>query len=119
MNITWTIKHKDRSNFKINGQTYTNIITHIHWKCSASDDNIEETISGTVPFDIHEIRYTNSRGIEMVYPSVFDAQNYIPYEELTDDILIQWAKDFLGQNEIDRIESVVTQRYNGNYIPNQ
>jgi hypothetical protein len=119
MQISWRITHKDRKSFNLNGQIYTDVVTHVHWECKAFDENKEETISGTVPFDIHEIRYTNTRGEEIVFPSVFDAQNYIPFEEITDEVMLQWVKDFLQQDEITRLESVVTTRFDNNFIPNQ
>ena len=49
---------------------------------------------------------------EVVYPSVFDANNYIPFEQITDENLLQWAKSFLGDEEVQKIESIVTARFN-------
>ena len=110
MNIVWSIKHVDKKNFKIEDIVYENIITHVHWKCQVSNENKSDSISGTVPFDILELRYTNSRGEEVVYPAQFDPNNHIPYEDITDEHMVMWVKNFLGAQEVSRIESVISER---------
>ena len=110
MNIEWSIKHVDKKNFKINGVIYENIITHVHWKCKITDDEKTDSISGTVPFDILELRYTNRNGEEVVYPAQFDPNNHIPYEDITDELMIMWVKNFLGAEEVSRLESVIVER---------
>lgn len=115
MNLVWRIISTDKKKFVIDGVEYPDIITHVHWRCSAVDETdslYEDRIGGAVPFDILELRYTNSRGQEVVYPAQFDPNNHVPYEDVTDEHMIIWVKNFLKPEEVNRIESALTDRFN-------
>ena len=64
-----------------------------------------------------------SHDLVVVHSSTFTGEpdeNFIPFEELTKEQVIEWVKQDLGQEEVDRIETKVvyeaTER--NNYINN-
>ena len=114
MNLVWKVFHTNRKDFNIDDTTHKDVVTHVHWRCEASDDNhpsYEDRVAGTLPFDILEMRYVNKRGEEIVSPAQFDPNNYIPYKDLSEEVMVQWVKDFLGTQEVNRVEQVLRDRY--------
>lgn len=76
MNYTWKItslKRKDSSNLN-------NIIVQTYWKKIGTDENGNTgEFSGATPFDI----------------STVDSENFVPYEQLTEEIVLGWIQSIV------------------------
>lgn len=73
--------------------------------CCAHYDAVyeEERIYGAVSFD----------SVEDV--STVDA--YVPYEELTEEVTLEWVKEALGEEEVETIETELVRRHAEKELP--
>ena len=78
--ITWRIVNLE---YQVN----TGGVIISHWQCQASQGDISTTSYGVVELNPNP-----------------DSSNFVPYEDLTESIVVGWTKDKLGQEEIERIE---------------
>lgn len=72
--ITWNIEQLQR-------QTSDGLVTSAHWRCTAVDGDISVSNYGAVGFE---------RGEE-----------FIPYEDLTKEQVLEWVKSQLAVSEIE------------------
>ena len=89
-NITYTLSIKQLNSTTWNG--IANIVTHVHWKMTAEDaDGCIISSNGTVPYQIGSATYNDPlKKHDSVIQSDFDPNNYVPYNELTEDLVISW-----------------------------
>ena len=78
--MLWKINHVERA--KLDG-----FILQVIWECSDQQDS-------------HVGRLTDTLGFEIDEPKV-------PFEQVTETMIVEWVKEKLGQHEVSRIESVV------------
>jgi hypothetical protein len=95
-NITYTLSIK-----QLNSTTWneiTNIVTHVHWKMTAEDaDGCIISSNGTVPYQVGTVHIKDPSGKhDSVMESDFDPDNYTPYDELTEDLVLSW----IANNEV-------------------
>jgi hypothetical protein len=81
INYTWNVVQMDR-------QTVDGFVTTVHYNVSAVDGEFTASTYGTVGFTKEEMEY-------------------VPYEQLTQEQVIGWVQDSLGQATVE--ESLATQ----------
>lgn len=89
-NITYTLSIKQLNSTTWNG--IANVVTHVHWKMTAEDaDGCIISSNGTVPYQIGTVNFKDPQGKhDSVIESDFNPDNYTPYNELTEDLVISW-----------------------------
>lgn len=79
MNYTWklkSLKRKDSSNLK-------NIIVQTYWQKIGTDENgIKGIFEGATPFDLSKV----------------NPDNFIPYEQLTEEMILSWIQSEVTNN---------------------
>tara|TARA_B100001939_G_C16931001_1_gene613895 strand:+ start:999 stop:1346 length:348 start_codon:yes stop_codon:yes gene_type:complete len=88
MNYTWRL---DRIKRKTTSDV-TNAIVQTYWtKIGTNDDGIQGSFAGATPFTIES---SNS-------------ENFIPYENLTSEIILGWIKSVVVNDYEQRVNSVI------------
>lgn len=83
INFEWKIEQMEVYPEK-NG--YSNVVFNIHWRCNASDENYFATSYGTVAV-------------------IFDEKSeFVPYDDLSKNQVINWVKNSLGNDQVKKIE---------------
>ena len=82
----------------VNHGTWTNVVSHVHWKLTAEDNEGNRVSSnGTLPFQLGDITHTDKlTGAQKFYPGVFSADDFVPYENLTEEMVLPWAQNDPG-----------------------
>ena len=99
-NITYTLSIK-----QLNSTTWNdipNVVTHVHWKMTAQDyDGHIVSSNGTVPYQVGTVHVKDPSGKhDSVMESDFNPDNYTPYSELTEDLVISWIADHEVMSEV-------------------
>ncbi len=78
--------------------TYTNVVSHVHWRLVAVDELGNRVNSGgTVPFQLNSHTYTDAlSGQEKTIPSQFDSSNFIDYDTLSEETVLNWIQEDQG-----------------------
>ena len=76
-------------------------VTNIKWSCSASGEAGEYAVNG---------------GESVLNPDA-TASGFISFEDLTESVVIDWAKDSLGTEEVASIEEVLTAKVTAQMTP--
>ena len=71
----WKINALDA---KVSVDDVENVVYTVHWSLMATSENEEHTVSN---IGTHSVEY--------------DADNFVPYEDLTEEIVIGWLEDAL------------------------
>jgi hypothetical protein len=91
MTTNWTIQQLER-------KANDGFVVNVHWRYSMTET--EET-GKTYYADIYSVAsYTENP----------EAEGYIPYEELTKEIVVGWVKDSLGEERLEEIEKSLTEQ---------
>ena len=93
----WRINALDA---KIHEGDNDNVIYTVHWSYSATDETGEHSVSSI-----------GTHGVE------YDADNFTPYADLTEEQVIGWVKDSLGEEEVLKLEESVTNSLNLKITP--
>ena len=64
----------------------TNVVYNVHWVVTGTEEDYSATNIGT-----------------QVVPLDFEA-DFIPFEDLTNEIVVGWTKDAMGEEEVQAIE---------------
>lgn len=91
--ITYTL-----SIIQLNSEMHEGIraVTHVHWKLTAVDeDGHSVSTNGTKPYNIKEIHVVDkaTKETRLEVPADFNVNDYIPYDELTEEQVINWIDD--------------------------
>jgi|TARA_R110000823_G_scaffold92074_1_gene202113 hypothetical protein len=76
-------------------------VTNVKWSCSASGEAGEYAVNG---------------GESVLNPDA-TASGFISFEDLTESVVIDWAKDSLGEEEVASIEEVLTAKVTAQMTP--
>ena len=78
INYTWTIK----SLSKTTGNGLDDVIVGTRWECTGTDDtdNVSGTFVGATPFKLDSV----------------DPENFTPYNELTQEQVLGWIKNYVS-----------------------
>jgi hypothetical protein len=83
MEITWKIADMERV-------PEGNGVIRVHWRAEAREDSYYDSVYGDVSLT----------------PDYQD-ENFIPYAELTEEIVIGWVKDALGAEKVQEYENLL------------
>ena len=67
----------------------TNVVYNVHWIVIGVDGDYSATIVGT----------------QIV--SLSEGGAFIPFEDLTNEIVVEWTKDAMGKDQVDQIEASI------------
>ena len=79
MSITWSIP-------ALESRTADGFVFTVHYDAAATNEQFSENIYGSVSLPT-------------------DSELTIPYDEITEEIAVGWAKSTLGEEEVERIET--------------
>jgi hypothetical protein len=81
-----------------NHGTWTDVVSHVHWKLMAEDSNGNRVSSnGTLPFQLGDVIVTDRlTGETTTYPGVFDPESFVPYDQITEEMGLEWAQSHIG-----------------------
>jgi hypothetical protein len=85
MNTNWTIHQLER-------RTDDGFVINVHWRYSMTDEDVHGKIYYADTYDV--ISYVQDYNNE-----------FIPYEELTKEIVIGWIIEYLGESKLVDIEN--------------
>lgn len=89
MSLTWKI---EQLNCKPSFDGKTNVVETIHWRLNGVDGDYATSVYG-------------SQGV-----TYEESTDFIEYDNLTEDQLISWVKDILGEEQVTNYEnSVISQ----------
>jgi hypothetical protein len=82
--ITWAIANLER-------ETEDNFVFTAHWTVNAIEEDGEESFSASA---------YGSIGLER-------PENLIPYEDLTEEIVVEWVKEKMGEEAVEAVEAAL------------
>ena len=86
----WNCKTVDYYNHEHNG--HDQVIYNVHWRVTKEDENYSASTYGTQILNTEDI------------------QDFIPFEEVTSEIVENWVKESMGVEEVSDIESSLDQQ---------
>jgi hypothetical protein len=84
MKTNWTIHQLER-------KSNDGFVFNIHWRYAMTDIDEEKTY------------YADTYGVASFTENP-ESESYIPYKDLTEEIVIEWVKDYLGEEQLKEIE---------------
>lgn len=84
MSITWSIPAMD-------SRTTDGFVLTVHYDAVATNEQLSENIYGSVSLPP-------------------DSELTIPYDDITEEIAVGWAKSHLGEEEVEKIETEIETR---------
>ena len=86
----WNCKTVDYYNHEHNG--HEQVIYNVHWRVTKEDGNYSASTYGTQSLNTEDI------------------QDFIPFDEVTSEMVESWVKDAMGEEEVSRIEDGLDQQ---------
>jgi hypothetical protein len=92
----------------------SNIISHVHFDYIGIHQNGNKTFcQGTLPFDLKPTTVKNPvTGESIVVPAIFDKNNYIPYDQITDEIIVDWLNNLVPSETIQIFQQIISEKLN-------
>ena len=84
----------------------TNVIYNVHWRVTGVSDQLD---SDGNPFTAHAI------GTQQI--NTDNIGDFIPVEDLTNEIIAEWTKNAIGDDEVAAIESNIQSQVNSRINP--
>ena len=91
LNCDYTVSHELSTFRKDSRSLYNNVITHVHWKATASD---------TIDDKVHSAKYYGCTALD-----TDDLSSFIDWEDVTEEIALGWVKYSLGYEGLKEVES--------------
>ena len=86
---------------KQSGDKMTDAVVQTYWKCTGTDaDGNSGTFNGATPFDLNTI----------------DSDNFTPYEDLTEKMVLEWVKEAAASYK-DHIEEQIIKQITLEMMP--
>jgi hypothetical protein len=86
----WNCKTVDYYNHEHNG--HEQVIYNVHWRVTKEDDEFIGSSYGTQSLNTEDI------------------QDFIPFDEVTSEMVEGWVKNAMGEEEVSNIESSLDQQ---------
>ena len=86
----WNCKTIDVYTHEHNG--HEQVIYNVHWRVEKEDGEYSASSYGTQPLNTEDI------------------QNFIPFDEVTSEIVEGWVKDVMGEEKVSEIENSLDQQ---------
>jgi len=93
MNITYDWNCKTVDAYPLVGEN-TNIIYNVHWRVTAVSDQVDSEGNA---FEVSAI------GTQVL--NTEDTAEFIPFDQLTNDQVVQWVKSAMGEESVNNLES--------------
>tara|TARA_R110000772_G_scaffold24982_3_gene65508 strand:+ start:148 stop:486 length:339 start_codon:yes stop_codon:yes gene_type:complete len=103
INYNWDCKTVDA--YPQNG-VYTDLVYNVHWKVTGISDELKP--DGT------NYSVTNIGTQEL---NVSNVTNFIPFEDLTNEIIVAWTQEAMGSYQISSIEDSIASQINSLVVP--
>ena len=94
LNCDYTVRHElsvEVAGLVGKDRVKNNVITHVHWKATASD---------TIDDKVHSARYYGCTALD-----TDDLSSFIEWEDVTEEIALGWVKYSLGYEGLKEVES--------------
>ena len=88
--IEWNCKTVDYYNHEHNG--HEQVIYNVHWRVTKKDEEYSEGLYG--------VKSLNTDNI----------QDFVPFEDVTSEIVEGWVKDAMGEEQVTQIETTLDQQ---------
>jgi hypothetical protein len=92
----------------------------ITWSIPALESRTADGFVLTVHYDATAINGDNAEFSENIYGSVSldpDSELTVPYDEITEEIAVGWAKSALGEEQVEKIETELVARLDAQEAP--
>ena len=108
---TWEIRQLNRTTV----YGIPDIISHIQFNyVGTAEDGRIAKCQGTAPFQLVPYTFKDvARGVDRTIPAVFNKDNHIPYDQITDDVLVSWLNASVPQSVIAVYQSIISQQLAG------
>ena len=84
------------------------------WNCKTVDVHPQEEGQTDVVYNVHWIvtgvdgdYSTTNIGTQTLLVPLIEGGTFIPFEDLTNEIVVGWTKEAIGQDEVDQIETSI------------
>jgi hypothetical protein len=88
MKANWIIEHLER-------KVDDGFVVKVHWRYLVNDEDVEGRNYTANIYGV--VNYTQND------------ENYIPFEELTEEIVVGWVEETLGEDKLDEIVKILEQ----------
>ena len=78
---------------------HTDVVYNVHWNLNAVSDQTHEV-------DGEDVHYT-ARVYGTHTVSADDIENFVPFADLTNEIVTQWVVDGMGEEEVANLEAAL------------
>jgi hypothetical protein len=102
MVLTWKI---ETLNCKPSFDGKTDVVETIHWRLNCVEGQIFSNTDGEIPLSTDGYYATSVYGSQKV--TYKESISFIDYNNLTEEILVQWVKDALGEEQVATYEASV------------
>jgi hypothetical protein len=88
------------------------VISHVHYDYVGSLESGQKALcQGALPFELKPITYTSPvTGETHTTPAVFDKDNYIPYDQITDEVLVSWLNNSVPAEVIQIFQEIISKQ---------
>jgi hypothetical protein len=88
------------------------IISHVHFDYVGTNEAGDKTFcQGVVPFELKPITVKDvATDKTITIPAVFDKNNYIPYDQITDEIVVDWLGEAVPPSLIQTFQEIISQK---------
>jgi hypothetical protein len=110
MTITYSFKIRQLTQTTVYG--LPDIISHVHFDYVGTNESGNKTLcQGVVPFELKPITVSDpANGKTRTIPAVFDKDNYTPYNQITDEIVIGWLNSAVPPSLIQTYQEIISQK---------
>lgn len=110
MAITYTWEIRQTNKTTVYG--IPDVISHVHFNyVGTAEDGRIAKCQGTAPFQLVPYTYKDpATGADVTVPAAFNKDNYIPYDQITDAVLVDWLDASVPQGAIDTFQSIISQQ---------
>lgn len=85
--ISWKVEQLIRD-------AITGVVKKAEWRCTADELDEESVVQGT----------TNMIGVVALFDADPDAEGFVPFESLTEEVAISWVKEVLTTEVVEQYE---------------
>ena len=87
------------------GTELTDVVYNVHWRLTGTEENEGTTYSATVI------------GTQVVPADAIDPADFVPFDELTNEIATSWTTAAMGEEQVASLEASVASQIEGQINP--
>jgi len=110
MAITYSFRIRTLNRTTVYG--IPDIISHVHFDYIGTDENGKTAVcQGTVPFTLKPIIIDDKASNRTrTIPAVFNKDNYVPYDQITDDIILDWLNASVPPGAVSIFQEIINEQ---------